>query len=84
MSYMSTKAVIRSIRLEPEVDRRIEQLAADLGLTVSAYIRQTLEDAAERADRRRRLERALTIAARLPSTGLDRDEMWGVGTRVPG
>ena len=80
---VSNKVVLRSVRLERALDDRIEQLAIDRGLTVSAFIRATLADVSERDERRRRLERALTIAAQLPEITIERDEMWGLDTRVP-
>ena len=80
---VTNKVVLRSVRLERALDDRIEQLAIDRGLTVSAFIRATLADVSERDERRRRLERALTIAAQLPEITIERDEMWGLGTRVP-
>ena len=83
MYDVTNKVVLRSVRLERALDDRIEQLAIDRGLTVSAFIRATLADVSERDERRRRLERALTIAAQLPEINIERDEMWGLGTRVP-
>lgn len=81
---MSSKIVTRSVRLEADADQRLERLAAERGITVSAFIRETLADVTERAERRRRLERALELAAQLPEFDDDRHEMWGIGTRVPG
>jgi predicted DNA-binding ribbon-helix-helix protein len=83
MYDMTIKAVTRTVRLEKELDERIEQLAAARDLSVSAFIREILADASEREGRRKRLERALKIAARLPDPSTDRDDVWGIGTRVP-
>jgi predicted DNA-binding ribbon-helix-helix protein len=80
---MSRDVVVRSVRFEREFDRKIEALAAERGMTVSAYIRDVLQMAADRDVRRRKLERALEIAAQLPEQDDARDEMWGHGTRVP-
>ena len=80
---MSAKIVTRSVRLDPESDAHIERLASERGMTVSAFIRETLADVTERDVRRRRLEKALRIAAKLPDARSGRDEMWGIGTRVP-
>jgi predicted DNA-binding protein len=85
LSYMGAKVVTRSVRLEHEIDDRVEQLAAERGVTVSAFIRSVLADVTERAERRRRLEHALTVAADLsPQPDADRERMWGIGDRVPG
>jgi Arc/MetJ-type ribon-helix-helix transcriptional regulator len=84
MSYMSGKVVVRSVRLEQTLDQRIEHAAVAQGISVSAFIRQTLADMMDRDARRDRLVRALTLANQLPEANLDRDEMWGIGTRVPG
>jgi predicted transcriptional regulator len=83
MSYMTSKVVVRSVRLERTLDERIEHAATVQGVSVSAFIRQTLADMIDREARRERLIRALTLAAQLPEVVLDRDEMWGIGTRVP-
>ncbi len=84
MSCMGTKTVTRSIRFEAEFDDRLEVLAAECGMTVSAFIRATVAEVSERKERRRRLEAALTLAAQLPDTDTDdRNQMWGLGTHVP-
>lgn len=80
---MSPKVVTRSVRLDQELDDRIERLAAERGVTVSAFIRSALADVDDRDERRRKLERAMSVAAKLPEVELERDEMWGIGTRVP-
>jgi predicted transcriptional regulator len=80
---MSTKTVTRSVRIDQELDDRIERLAADRGVTVSAFIRTALAEIDDRDERRRKLERAMSVAAQLPEVDLERDEMWGIGTRVP-
>jgi Arc/MetJ-type ribon-helix-helix transcriptional regulator len=80
---MSTKTVTRSVRIDQELDDRIERLAADRGVTVSAFIRTALTEIDDRDERRRKLERAMSVAAQLPEVDLERDEMWGIGTRVP-
>jgi Arc/MetJ-type ribon-helix-helix transcriptional regulator len=76
------KIVTRSIRLEEEFDAALERLAAEQGISVSAYIRAALTDITQRDIRRKRLEAALLVAAQLPDVTVDRDAMWGTGTRV--
>lgn len=83
MYDMVSKVVIRSVRLEAALDHRVEELATARGQSVSAFIRDALTEASERDERRRRLERALKIAADLPDVAFDREAMWGLGTRVP-
>ena len=80
---MTGKVVTRSVRLEADLDHRVELLATERGQSVSAFIREALTEASERDERRRRLERALKIAADLPDVAFDRDAMWGLGSRVP-
>ncbi len=84
LDYMSADGVVRSVRLERVFDQQIEALAAERGLTVSAYIRDVLAKAAERDDRRRKLEQALELASSLPEAPRARDEMWATERRVPG
>jgi predicted DNA-binding ribbon-helix-helix protein len=83
IDYMSADTVIRSLRLDRGFNERLEALAAERGVSVSAYIRNTLTGAIERDARRRRLERALRVAADLPEPDAERDVIWGVGERVP-
>ena len=93
MSDMNKHTVIRSVRVNADVDRRIEQLAADRGITVSALIRESLMETVGKDERRARLENALRAAASLPDkpgndTDSQRDVMWGTrkqgsGSRVP-
>ena len=80
---MSGKTVTRSVRFEVELDHRVERLATASGQSVSAFIRAALVAILERTERRERLEHALRIAETLPDTPLDRDAMWGQGSRVP-
>ena len=82
MSCMAGKVVTRSVRLEAEFDGRIERLAAERGQSVSAFIRAARSEASERDERRLRLETALQIAAGLPDLPMDRDEMWGIDSRI--
>ena len=83
---MATKDVLRSVRLEAEVDHRLTQMAAQQGVSVSACIRAALADATVRDERRKRLEQALLLAAALPVGKGDPDEerrrMWGLGRDV--
>jgi predicted DNA-binding ribbon-helix-helix protein len=84
MSYMTTKSVTRSIRIDADFDDQLEALAAKRGMTVSAFIRATVAEVAERDARHRRLAAALTIASDLPDVSAEgRAEMWDLGTRVP-
>jgi predicted transcriptional regulator len=84
MSYMSVKTVSRTVRLDSELNQRIETIAADMGLNVSTFIRWALDDVSNRTTRAARLARSLQLAAEFGPIADQRDEMWGIGTRVPG
>ena len=73
---MSGKTVTRSIRFEADVDERVESMAAARGQSVSAFIRNAVEELTIRDERRARLENALRLAAELQTDHVDRDEMW--------
>ena len=79
---MNVKVVSRSIRLDAEVDKRIEEMAAERGLTISAFIRFAVSEVSERDLRRRKLERALRLAASLPDSPFDRAAIWDRGSDV--
>lgn len=80
---MSGKTVTRSVRFEADIDERIGAMAKARGQSVSAFIRTAVEEMTTRDERRARLEQALRLAAELPIHHADRDEMWGVRSRVP-
>ncbi len=86
MCDMSTKSVTRSVRFDAATDAELEQLARAAGMTVSEYIRAAVAEVAARASRIAGHRRAVELFASLPQ--LDdpdqaRNEMWGLGTRVP-
>lgn len=83
MSGMRGTVVTRSIRVDADFDAQLQAIAADEGKTVSAYMRDVLAEDVRRRDRQRRRRRALEAAARLQPSTVDRDEVWGVGDRVP-
>jgi predicted transcriptional regulator len=83
---MSEKTVTRSVRLDEETNTNLESLAAAASMTVSEYIRWAIAELTVRdvrvADRRR----ALAALAKLPvpeHPDKEREEMWGIGSRVP-
>lgn len=80
---MTTKSVLRSVRLDVDVDRQIEEQAARRGVSVSAFIRSALAEVTERDERRLRLERSLQLAAALPDFDDDRNAMWRLDNDVP-
>jgi predicted transcriptional regulator len=84
---MDVKSVTRSIRLDEATNARLEELAASARKTVSEYIRWAINDFAQREIRADAHRRAMDIFATLPQLedpDAVRNEMWGIGTRVPG
>ena len=80
---MTTKSVLRSVRLALDVDRLIEEQAARRGISVSAFIRAALAEVTERDERRLRLERSLQLAVALPDFNDDRHALWRLENDVP-
>jgi Arc/MetJ-type ribon-helix-helix transcriptional regulator len=83
---MATKTVIRSVRLDAELNAELEALAHDEGVTVSEYIRAAVVEVAAREHRVAAHRRSMNIFGRLPT--LDnpdevRSEMWTRSARVP-
>ena len=84
---MGVKSVTRSIRLDEATNARLEELAASSGKSVSEYVRWAINDSAQRENRAKAHRRAMDIFATLPridDSDAARNEMWGIGTRVPG
>lgn len=80
---MGSADVIRSIRVDADLDAQIRATAQSDGKTVSTYVRDVIAEDLRRRDREERRRKALDLASRLPATAFDRDEAWGVGDRVP-
>jgi hypothetical protein len=83
---MPEKTVTRSVRLDDETNANLESLAAAADMTVSEYIRWAIGEMTERDRRISGRRRALVTLAKLPaptSPDGEREEMWGIGSRVP-
>jgi predicted transcriptional regulator len=83
---MSPKVVTRSIRFDEETNAVLEALAAADGKTVSEYVRDVIAEVAARETRVAGHKRAVAIFATLPQIDDPdalREDMWGIGTRVP-
>lgn len=83
---MVAKTVTRSIRFDEQTNAELEALAGAAGKSVSEYVRDVIAEVAARESRVAAHKRAMTIFAALPQIeDLDkaREEMWGIGTRVP-
>jgi predicted transcriptional regulator len=86
LSYMTAKTVTRSIRFDEATNAELEALAGAAGKSVSEYIRDVIAEVAARESRVAAHKRAMAIFASLPPADdpdSARDEMWGIGTRVP-
>jgi predicted transcriptional regulator len=83
---MTAKTVTRSIRFDEATNAELEALAKAANKSVSEYVRDVIAEVAARESRVAAHKRAMTIFASLPQVDdpdTARDEMWGIGTRVP-
>ena len=83
---MSEKTITRSVRLDEVTNANLESLANAAGMTVSEYIRWAIAELSLREARVAGRRRALVVLSTLPSSedpDAERDEIWGLGTRVP-
>ena len=78
---MSELSVVRSIRVDSEMDERIVALAAERNVSVSQFIRLTIEEVIASNERQRRLRRALQTAEQIGAIASDRQQAW---TRADG
>ena len=78
---MGELSVVRSIRVDSEMDQRIVALAAERNVSVSQFIRLTIEEVIASNERQRRLRRALQTAEQIGAIASDRQQAW---TRVDG
>ncbi len=82
---MPDKTVTRSVRLDEETNTNLEALAAAAEMTVSEYIRWAIGELAMQESRFSGRRRALAELASLPASDdpdREREEMWGMGSRV--
>lgn len=83
---MSAKTVTRSIRFDEATNAVLEGLARAAGTSVSEFVRDVIAEVAARESRLAAHKRAMTIFASLPQVDNPdavREDMWGIGTRVP-
>jgi predicted transcriptional regulator len=78
---MSELSVVRTIRVDSEMDQRIVALAAEQNVSVSQFIRTTIEEVIASNERQRRLRRALQTAEQIGVIDTDRRQAW---TRADG
>ena len=78
---MSELSVVRTIRVDSDMDARIVALAAERKVSVSQFIRLTIEEVIASNERQRRLRRALQTAEQVGAIELDRGRAW---TRTAG
>jgi predicted transcriptional regulator len=78
---MSELSVVRTIRVDSKMDERIVALAAERNVSVSQFIRLTIEEVIASNERQRRLRRALQTAEQIGPIEPDRQQAW---TRTDG
>jgi predicted transcriptional regulator len=75
-AYMSELSVVRTIRVDSDMDAQIVALAEERNITVSQFIRLSIEEVIASNERHRRLRAALDAADQLGPIDLDRAEAW--------
>jgi predicted transcriptional regulator len=75
--YMSELSVVRTVRVDSEMDARIVAMAAERNVSVSQFIRLTIEEVIASNERQRRLRRALQAAEDFGEIDIDRQHVWG-------
>jgi hypothetical protein len=78
---MSELSVVRTIRVDAEMDQRIVALAAEQNVSVSQFIRLTIDEVIASNERQRRLRRALQTAEQIGVIETTRRQAW---TRADG
>ncbi|MEP7113594.1 MAG: ribbon-helix-helix protein, CopG family [Ilumatobacteraceae bacterium] len=73
---MSELSVVRTVRIDSDMDARIVALAAERDVTVSQFIRLTIDEVIASNERQRRLRLALQAAEQLGEIDLDRQDAW--------
>lgn len=75
-AYMSELSVVRTVRIDSDMDARIVALAAERDVSVSQFIRLTIEEVIASNERQRRLRLALQAAEQFGEIDLDRPTAW--------
>jgi predicted transcriptional regulator len=73
---MSELSVVRTVRVDSDMDARIVALAAERNVSVSQFIRLTIEEVIALNERQRRLRAALEAADQFGAIDLDRRAAW--------
>ena len=73
---MSELSVVRTVRVDSDLDAQIVSLAAERQLSVSQFIRMTIEEVIASNERHRRLRRALQAAEDFGEIDIDRQHVW--------
>lgn len=82
---MSELSVVRTVRVASDMDAQIVAMAAERNVSVSQFIRLTIEEVIASNERQRRLRTALEAAEQFGPIDLDRNDAWSrAGNRVPG
>lgn len=82
---MGEFSVIRTVRIDSEMDARIVAMAAERKVSVSQFIRLTIEEVIATNEQQRRLRLALQTAEQFGAVPLDRQQAWvRTDDRVPG
>jgi Ribbon-helix-helix protein, copG family len=74
--YMGELSVVRTVRIDHDMDARIVALAAEREVSVSQFIRLTIEEVIATNERQHRLRLALQAAEQFDEIDLDRQGAW--------
>ena len=81
---MSELSVVRTVRVDSNLDAQIVSLAAERQVSVSQFIRMTIEEVIASNERERRLRHALQTAEKFGPIEFERPQAWTrAGDRVP-
>jgi predicted transcriptional regulator len=82
---MSELSVVRTVRIDSDMDARIVAMAAERNVSVSHFIRLTIEEVIATNEQQRRLRLALQAAEQFGAIELDPHQAWvRMDDRVPG
>ena len=82
---MSELSVVRTVRIDSDMDARIVAMAAERNVSVSHFIRLTIEEVIATNEQQRRLRLALQAAEQFGAIELDPHQTWvRTDDRVPG
>ena len=82
---MGELSVVRTVRVDSDMDARIVAMAAERNVSVSHFIRLTIEEVIATNEQQRRLRLAIQTAEQFGAIQLDRPQAWvRTDDRVPG